>query len=70
MATKKAFVLVFLMVLVFSANSVLGEESTIEHAMDSASNAASAAKNAASDAVDDVKETTSSWTGWLKDKFD
>lgn len=70
MATKKAFVMVFLMVLVFSANSVLGEESTMKHAMDSASNAASAAKGVASDAVEDVKDTTSSWTGWIKDKFD
>lgn len=70
MATKKAFVLVFLMVLIFSASSVLGEESTMQRAKDKASHAASTAKDAASEAAEDVKETTSSWADWLKDKFD
>lgn len=70
MATKKAFVLAFLMVLIFSASSVLGEESTMQQAKDKASHAASTAKGAASEAVEDVKETTSSWADWLKDKFD
>ncbi|KAH7524099.1 hypothetical protein FEM48_Zijuj06G0083000 [Ziziphus jujuba var. spinosa] len=63
MATNKAFVVIFLLVLVFSSNLVLGEESPVQ-------NAAEAAKGAASDAVENVKETTSSWGGWLKDKFE
>lgn len=70
MATNKAFIVIFVLVLVFSANLVLGEESPVQNAMDKAGTAAEAAKGAASDAVENVKETTSSWGGWFKDKFE
>lgn len=75
MANKVAFALVFSLVLVMSFRSVVGStEETFDQGMQNFAKSASAASDkvghVAHNAAESTKETSKSWTDWVKDKFD
>ncbi|XWS14563.1 hypothetical protein CRYUN_Cryun35bG0020800 [Craigia yunnanensis] len=70
---KIALVLVFLLALVLSIQSVVGDDSLSPEQVNKATSvfkdATQSMSSAAGSTAESVKETSSSWTDWAKDKL-
>lgn len=67
MAAKKAFLLIFLLVLTLSINSVLGHGTS---PTDEMKGAAEGVKESASNAMNDMRASASAWGDWFKNKVE
>ena len=75
MANKVAFALVFSLMIVVSIRSAVGSTAeTFDQGMHNFQKTTGAAaervSHAASDAAEKAKDTSKTWTDWVKDKFD
>ncbi len=68
MAAKKTFLLVFLLVLILSINSVLGHDG--ESTMDQMKGAGQEVKDSASEVLNNVEDSAATWSDWFKNKME